>query len=65
MGTFHYNVFKHWWAGMKPLADPSAEPSFVRDAVLKTYSGTEEQAMYLTLLAIIAGADNPRMAMNT
>lgn len=50
---------------MKPLADPSAEPSFVRDAVLKTYSGTEEQAMYLTLLAIIAGADNPRMAMNT
>ncbi|KAE8312640.1 cytochrome P450 [Aspergillus transmontanensis] len=65
MGTFHYNVFKHWWAGMKPLADPSAEPSFVRDAVLKTYSGTEEQAMYLTMLAIVAGADNPRMAMNT
>ncbi|RAQ42090.1 hypothetical protein AFGD_000808 [Aspergillus flavus] len=61
----HYNVVKHWCAGMKPLADPSAEPSFVRDAVLKTYSGTEEQAMYLTMLAIVAGADNPRMAMNT
>ncbi|RAQ57655.1 hypothetical protein COH20_004404 [Aspergillus flavus] len=50
---------------MKLLADPSAEPSFVRDAVLKTYSGTEEQAMSLTMLAIVAGADNPRMAMNT
>ncbi|KAE8334059.1 cytochrome P450 [Aspergillus sergii] len=38
MGTFHYNVFKHWWA---------------------------EQAMYLTMLAIVARADNPLMAMNT
>lgn len=64
MGTFHYNVFRHWWAGMKPLADAEADPSFVRDSVLKGYSGTEEQSMYVTMLVIVAGADNPRMTMN-
>lgn len=64
MGTFHYNVFKHWWAGMRSLREPGAEPSFVRDTILKEYSGNEEQAMYLTMLVIVAGADNPRMTMN-
>ncbi|QMW28892.1 hypothetical protein G4B84_004227 [Aspergillus flavus NRRL3357] len=59
------HFWRSHWEEMAPLQYPSAEPSFVRDAVLKTYSGTEEQAMSLTMLAIVAGADNPRMAMNT
>ncbi|CAJ2509532.1 Uu.00g145580.m01.CDS01 [Anthostomella pinea] len=64
MGKFHYRVFNHWWAGMKGSEDGSAEPSYVRDVVLKSFSGTEEEAMYLSILAIVAGADNPRMTMN-
>ncbi|KAF2799239.1 cytochrome protein [Melanomma pulvis-pyrius CBS 109.77] len=43
---------------------PCAEASFVRETILQDYSGTEEQKMYLTMLAISAGADNPRMTMN-
>ncbi|OTA77994.1 hypothetical protein M434DRAFT_25881 [Hypoxylon sp. CO27-5] len=64
MGTFHYNVFKHWWDGMGASRDPDAEPSFLRDSILKGYQGTEEQAMYLAIFAVTAGADNPRMTMN-
>ena len=64
MGTFHYNVFRSWWADMDPIKDAAAEPSFVRDAALREYSGNDEQTMYLTMLAIVAGADNPRMTMN-
>ncbi|KAI0120265.1 cytochrome P450 2C31 [Hypoxylon sp. NC0597] len=64
MGTFHYNVFKHWWDGMGALRDPDSGPSFLRDSILKDYSGTEEQAMYLAIFAVTAGADNPRMTIN-
>lgn len=64
MGTFHYNVFKRWWADMKVLGDLGNRPSLLHDLVLKDYSGTEEQAMYLSILALTAGSDNPRMAMN-
>ncbi len=64
MGNFHYGIFKHWWEGMKPLMDVKAEPSFVRDSLVKSYSGTEEQSMYVALFGLTAGADNPRMTMN-
>ncbi|OTA69206.1 cytochrome P450 2C31 [Hypoxylon sp. EC38] len=57
MGTFHYDVFKHWWDGMSPSRDPDAEPSFLRDSILKGYPGTEEQAMYLAILVIVAARD--------
>ncbi|KAI1142680.1 cytochrome P450 2C31 [Hypoxylon sp. FL0543] len=56
MGTFHYNVFKHWWDGMSSSRNPDAEPSFLRDSILKDYPGTEEQAMYLAIFAITAEA---------
>ncbi|RYP00941.1 hypothetical protein DL764_006342 [Monosporascus ibericus] len=64
MGAFHYDIFSHWWAEMKPLRVLKSKPSFIRNAFLENYSGTEEQAMYITMLALTAGADNPRMAMN-
>ncbi|KAI1496434.1 cytochrome P450 2C31 [Biscogniauxia marginata] len=64
IGTFHYNVFRHWWAEIKPLGDPNSEPSFIRDMVFGEYSGPEEEAMYLVMLAISAGGDIPRMTMN-
>lgn len=49
---------------MKPSTTSSAQPSFLREEISKHYSGTEGQAMYLTMVSIIAGADNPRMTMN-
>ncbi len=48
MGVLHYRVFSHWWDGMKSLRDPAAEPSFVRDEVLRQFPNSEDQAMYLT-----------------
>lgn len=63
-GRFHNSVFRHWWKDMKLLGGRNAEASFARKTVLQDYSSTEEQAMYLTMLAISAGADNPRMTMN-
>ncbi|KAM0813783.1 putative Cytochrome P450 [Seiridium cardinale] len=64
MGNFHYDTIKTWWTDMRPRAELSAKPSFVRDVVLEKFSGTEEQSMYLTMSVMAAGADNPRMAMN-
>ena len=64
LGTFHHSVFSNWWTDMKLLSSPNSEPSFVHHTLPKSYSGTEEQAMYLSMLAISAGADNPRMTMN-
>lgn len=63
MGQYHYRTYKDWWAGMKKLASGD-EPSFMRDTILETYPATENEAMYDTILAITAGADNPRMTMN-
>lgn len=64
IGDFHYRVFEDWWKDIKRnVVVQDAGSSFVRDAVLKE-PGTEDQAMYLTMLAIVAGADNPRMTMN-
>lgn len=64
MGNYHYNVFRHWWEGWKYLATPTAPPSLYRDEILRDVTSSEEDAMYTTILAIVAGADNPRMAMN-
>ncbi|KAI1374034.1 cytochrome P450 2C31 [Hypoxylon crocopeplum] len=64
MGMFHYDIYKHWWAGMAPSRDSNAVPSFVRDVVLKEYWGTEEEAMYLTMSVISAGVDNPPTVTN-
>lgn len=64
IGRFHRKIFSHWWEDMKLLGDSNAQGSFIRDTILKEFSGTEEQAMYLTMLVISAGADNPRMTMN-
>ncbi|KAK3316401.1 cytochrome P450 [Apodospora peruviana] len=65
MGRFHYRVMSRWWDGLTSLiADDENEASFVRHA-LHGYAGTaEERAMYLTMLLMSAGADNPRMTMN-
>ncbi|KAK5989561.1 Cytochrome P450 monooxygenase yanC-like protein [Cladobotryum mycophilum] len=65
MGIFHYTVFKQWWEEMLSLNSPNLRPSFVFDSVLKDFSGTTEQAMYLTMFILAAGADNPRMTMNS
>lgn len=65
IGESHYNTFKTWWAEMRPAAELGAKPSFVRDVLLQKYSGTEDEAMYLTMSMMAAGSDNPRMAMNT
>ncbi|KAI4859622.1 cytochrome P450 2C31 [Hypoxylon rubiginosum] len=64
VGTFHYNVFKHWWAGMKPLAKRDEEPSFL-DTVMGEFNATDEEAMYLTMAVIVAGSDNTRITMNS
>jgi cytochrome P450 len=64
IGRFHHSVFKHWWTRMHSPDETVSEGSFVRDTVRKVYSGSDEQAMYTTMLAISAGADNPRMTMN-
>ncbi|KAL1856449.1 hypothetical protein Daus18300_010716 [Diaporthe australafricana] len=64
MGKYHYGVFKHWWNGWEDLARPSAPPSFFRDAILKTYAHSEEQAMYVAMVSMAAGSDNPRMTLN-
>lgn len=64
LGDYHYNMFKHWWKEMKPEMDPGATPTFVREISLGGLSGTEEQAMYLAMLVLSAGSDNPRMTMN-
>lgn len=65
MGLYHCQVFKKWWAAVQDMRDPEAEPSFMRDKVCNTFSGDEEKSMYLAMLSIVAGADNPRMTMNT
>lgn len=63
IGAFHYDVFKNWWSEIRAPHDDISS-SFVRDIILDEYSSSEDQAMYLTMLAIAAGADNPRMTMN-
>ncbi|KAI1123751.1 cytochrome P450 [Nemania abortiva] len=62
MGDFHYSVFKHWWSELKGEHIP--ESSFVRKTMLGEYSGSDDQAMYITLFILTAGSDNPRMTMN-
>ncbi|KAI1202310.1 cytochrome P450 [Nemania serpens] len=62
MGDFHYRVFKHWWSDLKGGHIP--ESSFVRKTMLGEYTGSEDQAMYITLFILTAGSDNPRMTMN-
>ncbi|GAP82909.2 putative cytochrome P450 [Rosellinia necatrix] len=62
MGEFHYDVFRRWWSGMKGADIP--ESSFFREVMLGEYTGSEDQAMYITLFIITAGSDNPRMTMN-
>lgn len=68
MGKTHYRIFKRWWDSWRPLASPTAQPSFYRDTILQHFDTknpqSETQAMYTTILAINAGADNPRMALN-
>ena len=64
VGTFHYNVFKHWWTGMKGLTNRDAEPSFL-DSVISEFSGTEDEAMYLIMAVMAAGSDNTRITMHT
>jgi cytochrome P450 len=64
LGTFHYNIFKSWWADMGLTEGSDSKPSFVRSIVLKEFSERGEHAMYLSMLAMNAGADNPRMTMN-
>jgi len=49
---------------MRPMLDPAAGPSFIRDSVGKVYATRDEQAMYLTMFLLSAGSDNPRMTMN-
>ncbi|KAI8631842.1 cytochrome P450 [Xylariaceae sp. FL1651] len=62
MGDYHYSVFRHWWCAMKEANLP--ESSFVRKVMFKEYTGSDDQAMYITLFILSAGADNPRMTMN-
>lgn len=64
MGTFHYNTFTKWWISMKDGREPDAAPSFARDKACNEFSGDEETSMYLSILAVVAGSDNPRMAIN-
>lgn len=64
MGKYHYGVFKQWWKGWEDLARPSASPSFYRDAILSTYAHSEDQAMYVAMVSMAAGSDNPRMTLN-
>lgn len=64
MGTFHYNTFTKWWISMKDGRGPDAEPSFARDKACNDFSGDEDTGMYLAILAVVAGSDNPRMATN-
>lgn len=68
MGQEHYDCFRAWWVPVtQKIAQGTAPPSFVRDALLNPetrYSGTDEDAMYLATSVISAGSDNPRMVMN-
>ncbi|KAK3945718.1 cytochrome P450, partial [Diplogelasinospora grovesii] len=68
MGTYHYQTFQRWWKSMLINTTPTdrdrPSSSWLRDTVLKDFAGREERAMYLVLLVIVAGADNPRMATN-
>ncbi|KFA56506.1 hypothetical protein S40293_01192 [Stachybotrys chartarum IBT 40293] len=64
IGQSHYETFKNWLSEIK--RDTSGDPScFVQNTMLEGYTGSEDQAMYITLLAMAAGSDNPRMALNT
>lgn len=69
MGQFHYDVFQTWWKPVKQaIANDTASPSFVRDALLHEgtkYTGDDEEAMYLATSVIAAGSDNSRMTLNT
>ena len=49
---------------MKAGREPDAEPSFARDKACNEFSGDEEHGMYLSILAVVAGSDSPRMAIN-
>ncbi|KAI1419680.1 cytochrome P450 [Xylaria sp. FL1777] len=62
MGDFHYRIFKHWWLELKGAHIPKS--SFVQKVMLGEYGGSDDQAMYITLLIITAGSDNPRMTLN-
>ncbi|KAI0547684.1 cytochrome P450 [Xylaria curta] len=63
MGDFHYRIFKHWWSELKDPHIP--ESSFIRKTMLGEYKGSDDQAMYITLLIFSAGSDNPRMTLNS
>lgn len=67
IGAQHYRTFRHFWDSWAPLTTPQAQPSFLRDGVLRTFPGSEaqDQAMYYTMSALSAGADNPRMTLNS
>jgi cytochrome P450 len=64
IGKFHNDVFKRWWAHMKLPKSSNPTPSFARGLLLEDFKDREEKAMYLSMLAMSAGADNPRMTMN-
>ena len=68
MGQFHYDVFRRWWTPVTTaIAKGTAPPSFARDVLLHEetkFTGSDEDAMYLSLSIISAGSDNTRAAMN-
>ena len=67
-GQIHYDIFETWWRPIRNMIDQgTAPPSFVRNALLdadSTYTGDDEQAMYLAMSVISAGSDNTRMTLN-
>ncbi|KUJ17079.1 cytochrome P450 [Mollisia scopiformis] len=66
VGLSHRRIFKKCWGPIKEKVEEGlAGDSWVRDVLLKSDKGREEEALYLTNSVISAGGDNIRMTLNT
>lgn len=67
LGQWNYDVYKAWWDPVaKQVADGTAPPSFVRDALLHPdtrYKGSNDEAMFVAMQLIEAGSDTTREAL--
>ncbi|KAH6679189.1 cytochrome P450 [Halenospora varia] len=69
MGERHRRIYQAWWRLVKEAVEGGTAPqSWTRDVLLAKetgYTGSDEDAMYLSTSVVGAGADNPRKVLNT
>jgi cytochrome P450 len=68
-GERHRKIYQAWWKPVQEAVEKgTAPPRRTRDVLLSQetkYTGSDEDAMYLSTSVVGAGADNPRKVLNT